>query len=301
MKPSEIVNLGEGPLDWMARKGFLGKSKQISAVGSQLDKEQAAMQSAAEKSLAAQKQRQFQQFLVNLPVAIARAYQSSVVAESSLNKNNYEKFDRLIESLILNESMNVTDFMKQYIKNLAGKIQISPDVQNTIDALIADFVTKFTYDPAKTPEQHKLTPEATQVVTKIWDAIQTARTVQGAPSKPGLGSSYGYPKADVVIDIQGNDYKFTMADKKWKDEAGAEITDTSSIQQLNKAAYDQSKRKSAAITPPTKPVTITFRSVNYSFTPGTGTAPGKWTRPDGTEVDKPESIELLNREAADVL
>lgn len=238
MKPSDIVKLDEGPLDWIARKGFLGKSKQIAAVGSKLDQEQSAMQTAAEKTIAAQSKRQFDQLLKNLPVAIARAYKSSVVAESSLKKDNYRKFDQLIESLILNEAMSLPDFMKEYIRNLAGRVQISPAIQSVIDQHIADFARYFIYNPAKTPEQHTLNPGATKAITNIWDAIQTAKLTQQQAATPATKKTP--PPSGIAKVVMSNaTFLYDPATSQWTRETDNKVvTSPDNIEKLNKKAKD---------------------------------------------------------------
>lgn len=249
MKPSEI---DEGILgsvkDAFAKKGWFGQAAKYAAYGSELDKKKQAVDDRAWQD-------RLNKWLVNLPVAIANAYASSLVAESAFKKNNYKKFNTLIENLILTEApINVSDFIKQYVSKLAREynVPITSQIQAAIDTNIADFITKFRYDPRLPPEKHVLTPDAKESATKIFNAMKIGSQVQ-SPDQTTVGKKFGAPKADTDIEINGIDYHYDLASKQWTTN-GTPVTEPGDIDTLNKTAYAQAKNAPKPYPKPTSEV-----------------------------------------------
>ena len=305
MKPSEIHEGILGSVkDAFAKKGWFGQSAKYAAYGSDLDKKKQAVDDRAWQD-------RLNKWLTNLPVAIANAYSSSLVAESALAKNNYKKFDRLIESLILNEApISMSEFIKQYVTKMAREygVGITPQIQSAIDTNIADFVTKFSYNPRVAPEQHKLSPAARESATKIFNALKLGTQVVG-PGTTGLDKKFGEPKADTDIEINGIDYHYDLASKQWSTN-GTPVTEPGDIQTLNKTAYSQAKNAPKPYPKPTSEVPTnasaggtwkpTPTSQEYAFD-GTDWYVGPIWRGKKIPATDTARINLLNKTYAETL
>lgn len=138
MKIHEVVQLTEGPMDWLARKGFLGKEKQIGAIGTQLDKRDAAMQTAAAKSAA-------EKFKRGLSGALSAGEAGGQIGASG---------------------MPVKDFVEQYVNSLIRNYKIPPKFPG-FGTLYNDFEKNYSGGG-------KLPPEA----DKIWNSVVMLSSMQ---------------------------------------------------------------------------------------------------------------------------
>jgi hypothetical protein len=284
-----------------AKKGWLGGAAQQSAYITQHEKEQGAMQQAQEKQKLAN-------WLKMLPVQITKAMQAGEVTLTE-SEFNYEKFNQLIEGKInqnLSEAMNLAAFLKNYLEKISQSkgVQITPDMETNLANHINTFVSNFA-DPGAdiAPEKVKLSPEAIKAATSMWNALSTATLTQ----KPSLGSTFGAPKTNMTVDVQGTDYTYDIATKQWSDGTNV-INNPTDIQMLNKLAYDQAKTAPKSYPEPTGPVPADAASGktwkptgarnNYTFDP----TDKKWrlgTLSSTKIITDPAVINALNKAYAE--
>lgn len=143
MKINEVT-LNEGPMDWLARKGFLGKNKQITAVGKQLGKERTAMSAAASANLEARGKDEF-----------LRGLQSSLVKGEGAG---------LISAGTSSSGMPVSSFLEKYVGNLIKNLQIPAGVDLT------NLYTEF----QNTYQGGGRLPQAAE---KLWNAVGAIKSV----------------------------------------------------------------------------------------------------------------------------
>jgi hypothetical protein len=255
MKISDL-RVNEGAItDYIARKGLLGKTRQYAAYGAQLDKEK-------EAARAQQNRQQFQKFLRDLPIALAKAYASGVVVDNvntpastsgvSESRTPVKFFRSLMESVSLNESMSKEDFVKQYLETLFKNYKLTPQIIPALQAAIKEFANAFVYNPKLPAEKHTASTKAQiDAATKIWQVYDSAKSLQGAQAVPAtpapasrINAKYAFPKTDITVsDNKGNDFSFkkTPTGGEWKDEAGTLITDPADQDLLNKLALERAK------------------------------------------------------------
>lgn len=322
MKPSEFAKVQEGILDTIkqsfAKSGALGAGAQKSAFTRELEKEKAESSRLVDKE-------KLQQWLIDLPVAIAKAFQAGLITsptpipESSFVSIKYKNFNRLIENVMLNEAMSYNDFIKQYANKIALSLDIpmSPALQTAIDTNIADFITKFNYTPGLAPEKHRLSEPAKQSAVKIWNTIMQGKNLR-ADTTSTVGSKFGSPKTDYDVEINGIDYHYDVAAQQWSTN-GTAITDEDDIDKLNREAYNKIKKtpKTPVAAPlPTDDVpedrtagalwTPDGAKNSYSFNKNTKVwmmhrpAPtGSTSLPLPVQIKDPKTIEKLNKIWAD--
>lgn len=264
MKISDL-RVNEGAIsDYIAKKGLLGKARQYAAYGAQLDKEK-------EAARAQQNKQQFQKFLRDLPIALAKAYASGVVVDNvntpvsvsgvSESRTPVKFFRSLMESVSLNESMSKEDFVKQYLETLFKNYKLTPQIIPALQAAIKEFSNAFVYNPKLPAEKHTASKAQIGAATKIWQVYDSAKSLQGAqvvpPASPPapasrINAKYAFPKTDIIVsDNKGNDFAFkkTPTGGEWKDEAGTLITDPADQDLLNKLAFERAKTMTATTQP----------------------------------------------------
>jgi hypothetical protein len=284
MKISEL-SINEGVLSsitgHLARKGYLGKTRQYAAVGAQLDKEKEAARMQQDKQA-------FQKFLRDLPIALAKAYASGVVVDNAKplpeGKTSADFFRSLIESITLNESMSKEDFVKQYLQTLFKNYRLNPQLAPALQTAISEFTRAFVYNPKLPAEKHVANTAQATAASKIWQVYDSARSIQGAQtaqaapaSTSRVNAKYAFPKTDITVaDNKGNDFSFkkTPTGGEWKDEAGTLITDPADQDLLNKLALERAK---------TLPATTQSSSVGTQTSPPTATT----AQPASTLAPKP--------------
>jgi hypothetical protein len=71
-----------------------------------------------------------------------------------------------------------------------------------------------------------------------WVGKFTTADVNNVQRRGGIGT-YGAPKQDLDLDINGVNYRYSAANKQWTDENGETYQEPKDVQQLNKLAYQK--------------------------------------------------------------
>jgi hypothetical protein len=188
-------------------------------------------------------------------------------------------------------------FSSLFNKNAAAQRNAGKQVKTLAEPRIRQWFTKLGLDPtlATDPKglqnfvtqmvKSRLTPEEIKppqdlskegMIKYITDYVgKWAASTNGIGANNATIGSYGYPKSDITVDINGIDYKYTMAKREWSDENGEVFQNQEDIQKLNQAAYEKVNPGAATRGPGNlpkgvsilnqDPIIIRYKNTDYAF------------------------------------
>ena len=178
MKINEVTRIDEGIFDTMARGGWFGKERQIAATGRELDRRQAAVQSAADQNALNTYKRNLSQALLSS------------------------------DSILTNDT-EVAEYLKNtYFANALRNYKMPATHQRSLDTLYTEFARNYIAGGKK----GKLPAEA----DSIWQIIQSAKLSGAGPGSGNQGRNQGTfpnPPDGEEVDTPRGIYKFTSG--KW--------------------------------------------------------------------------------------
>jgi hypothetical protein len=196
MKPNEI---DEGALNWLARKGLFGTRAGIKATGKHLVGQHSDLQNATAnlekakfvKRLADSLKQAIHSNLVIWPPVTSASTTVTPQANVQLPANynipaptpalasvpestNFDRLNRIVESIILHESITLSAYLVDYVKSLTSNMNLQADDETALNAIMADIATNYKGPGKQLPNS----------VYKLWDALQAIKAKTSPDSHP---------------------------------------------------------------------------------------------------------------------
>lgn len=187
MKSSEFTRVDEGVSDWLAQRGLFGKTRQMAAVGAQMQREKQALGQALG-------QENNKNFLQQLPVDIESAIRGNQITAPGGGGRSME------------------EFVSEYVKTLFKNFAFDPQTESAIDRTVTDFAN--TYMHARNPKNPVLYGESLKKAQAIWDAAKAGSAITTNAQASGAGRAYFKPPpaGEEVITARG---KYEFDGTKW--------------------------------------------------------------------------------------